>query len=49
MQVRIEALSPDSTIIKVHPDGIGALKKRPAGHRQKPWRLDDQASFGCHR
>ncbi|MDB5846131.1 MAG: transposase [Polaromonas sp.] len=27
MRVRIEAVSLDSTIIKVHPDGTGALKK----------------------
>ena len=27
MQVRIQALSMDSTIVKVHPDGTGALKK----------------------
>jgi len=27
MQVRIEAVSLDSTIVKVHPDGTGALKK----------------------
>lgn len=27
MRVRIEALSLDSTIVKVHPDGTGALKK----------------------
>ena len=27
MQVRIEALSLDSTIMKVHPDGTGAPKK----------------------
>jgi transposase len=27
MQVRIEAVSLDSTIMKVHPDGTGALKK----------------------
>ena len=27
MSVRIEALSLDSTIVKVHPDGTGALKK----------------------
>ena len=27
MQVRIEAVSLDSTIIKVHPDGTGAPKK----------------------
>ena len=27
MNVRIEAVSLDSTIVKVHPDGTGALKK----------------------
>ena len=27
MQVRIEAVSLDSTIMKVHPDGMGAQKK----------------------
>ena len=27
MKVRIEAVSLDSSIIKVHPDGTGALKK----------------------
>ncbi len=27
LRVRIEALSLDSTIVKVHPDGTGALKK----------------------
>jgi transposase len=27
IQIRIEAVSLDSTIIKVHPDGTGALKK----------------------
>ena len=34
MQVRIQAVSLDSTIVKVHPDGTGALKKavpRPSG------------------
>ena len=37
----------DSTIVKVHPDGTGALKKRSTGHRQIPRGLDNQASFGC--
>lgn len=27
IQIRIEAVSLDSTIVKVHPDGTGALKK----------------------
>ena len=33
MNMRIEALSLDSTIVKVYPDGAGALKKRSAGLR----------------
>lgn len=28
MRVRIEAISLDATIVKVHPDGTGALKKQ---------------------
>ena len=28
VRIRIEAVSVDSTIVKVHPDGTGALKKR---------------------
>jgi len=47
VRIRIEAVSLDSTIIKVHPDGTGALKKRPASHRQVPRRLDHQGSYGC--
>ena len=27
VHIRIEAVSLDSTVIKVHPDGTGALKK----------------------
>jgi hypothetical protein len=27
--IRIEALALNSTIVKVHPDGTGALKNRP--------------------
>jgi hypothetical protein len=27
VRVRIEAVSLDSTVVKVHPDGTGALKK----------------------
>ena len=33
IRVRVEAVALDSTIIKVHPDGTGALKK-PG---RKPW------------
>jgi transposase len=34
IRIRVEAVSLDSTIVKVHPDGTGALKKtvrRPSG------------------
>ncbi len=30
IRIRIEAVSLDSTIVKVHPDGTGALKKNGA-------------------
>jgi transposase len=36
VRIKIEAVSLDSTSIKVHPDGTGALKKtarRPSGNR----------------
>jgi len=29
VRIKIEAFSLDSTSVKVHPDGTGALKKRP--------------------
>ena len=38
----IKALALDSTYVKVHPDGMGAPKKRSAIHRQESRRLDDQ-------
>jgi hypothetical protein len=47
VRIKIEAFSLDSTIVKVHPDGTGALKKRAAGHRQIPRRMDYQDSSGC--
>ena len=36
VRIKIEAVSLDSTIVKVHPDGTGALKKtalKPSGDR----------------
>ncbi len=36
IRIKIEAMSLDSTIVKVHPDGTGALKKkdhRPSANR----------------
>jgi len=47
VRIRIEAFSIDSTSVKVHPDGTGALKKRTAGHRQIPRRMEYQDSYGC--
>ena len=49
IRVKIEAVALDSTIVKVHPDGTGALKKRPASDWPVPWRLDHQDSSGCRR
>lgn len=47
VRIRVEAVSMDSTIVKVHPDGTGALKKRSASDRQVPRRMDHQGSSGC--
>jgi transposase len=46
VRIRIEAFSLDSTSVNVHPDGTGALKWT-ASHRQIPWRMDHQDSYGC--
>ena len=47
VRIRIEAFSLDSTSVKVHPDGTGALKKRAAGHWEIPRRMEHQDSYGC--
>ncbi len=44
VRLRIEAVSLDSTLVKVHPDGTGALKKRPTIHRQIQRGMDHQDS-----
>ena len=49
IRVRVEAVSLDSTAVKVHPDGTGALKKQPTGHRQVESRMDNKDSYGCLR
>ena len=49
VRIKIEAFSLDSTSVKVHPDGTGAEKKRTAGHRKVPRRLEHQDSYGCRR
>jgi transposase len=47
IRIKIEAVSLDSTIVKDHPDGTGALKKRPPSDRQIPRRLEHKSSYGC--
>jgi transposase len=47
VRIRIEAFSLDSTSVKVHPDGTGALKKRPSVDRKIARRMDYQDSYGC--
>ena len=46
LRINLEVAGLDSTIVPVHPDGTGAEKKRPAGHRPLPRRLDHQDSPG---
>jgi transposase len=36
VRVRIEAVSLDSTVVKVHPDGTGALKKTDPNQLENP-------------
>src|ERR1700739_680581 len=47
VRIRIEAFALDSTSVKVHPDGTGALKKRAASHRKVSRRMAHQDSSGC--
>ena len=47
IRINVSIMSLDSTGIKVHPDGMGVLKKRKAIYREKPWRMEYQTSFGC--
>ena len=47
VRIKLEAMSMDSTIVKVHPDGTGALEKKAPIHRPIPRRLDHQDSYGC--
>jgi transposase len=49
VRIKIEAFSLDSTSVKVHPDGTGALKKRTTSHRKISRRLEYQDSSGCRR
>ena len=42
-------VSLDSTTVKVHPDGTGALKKRPAVDGQVSWWVDNEDSHDSRR
>src|SRR5271155_5108689 len=46
VRIKIEALALDSTSVKVHPDGRGALKKNGPSHRQVARRMEHQDSYG---
>ena len=46
IRVNVECVGLDSTSVKVHPDGTGALKKRPTIHRQISRGMDNKSSYG---
>src|SRR5271154_1639820 len=52
VRIKIEAFALDSTSVEVHPDGTGALKRRPAGDRQvlkcRPGPVIRKCRFGEH-
>ena len=47
LRIKIEAFALDSTEVKVHRDGNGALKKRAVGDRQVQGWMEHQDSYGC--
>lgn len=47
INMKIEVSSLDSTIVKVHPDGTGALKKRSTIYREIQGWMDNKNSYGC--
>ena len=46
IQIQVNVVSLDSTCIKVHPDGMGALKKGPSVHRKNTGWMEHQTSYG---
>ena len=46
IQIQVNVVSLDSACIKVHPDGMGALKKRPSVYRKNTGRMEYQTSYG---
>jgi len=47
IQIKVNVVSLDSTCIKVHPDGMSALKKRGPGYQHNQRRMEYQTSYGC--
>ena len=47
VRIQIEAFALDSTSVKVHPDGTGALKKTDRKPSEVSRRMDHQDSSGC--
>src|ERR1700722_495386 len=47
VRIKIEAFSLDSTSVKVHPDGTGALKKTDHRRLEISRRMEYQDSHGC--
>ena len=47
VRIKIEAFALDSTSVKVHPDGTGALKKTGRRPSAIPRRMEHQNSYGC--
>jgi transposase len=46
LQIKVEKICLDSTTVKAHPDGCGALKNREATHRQIQGRAHHKNSSG---
>ena len=46
IQINVEAVCLDSTSVRVHSDGTGALKKRKAGDRKIARRTPHENSYG---
>ena len=46
IQIRVNVISLDSGCIKVHPDGMGALKKWDSIHQKNTGRMEHQTSYG---
>ena len=44
LSIKIEAVSLDSTTVKIHPDGMGALKKQVRNPSESP-EADGQPKF----